>query len=177
MKEQWRYIVGHKDRYEVSSYGRVRGWYHNHGRRQTYRLLKLKHKSNGYRQVCLAKDDGVRRYAYVHRLVLEAFVSRCPTGLEAAHLDGTRDNNKLNNLKWTTRAENHSHKRLHGTERLGEARWGTKLTARRARQIHKALKSGASVTALAKLHGVSKGAIHGIQEGRTWCEAIGVERT
>ena len=53
--------------------------------------------------------------ALVHRLVLEAFVGPCPAEHECAHLNGARDDNRLLNLSWVTRAENAHHKRVHGT--------------------------------------------------------------
>lgn len=42
----------------------------------------------------------------IHRLLLETFVGPCPEGMECRHLNGDRQDNRLENLKWGTHAEN-----------------------------------------------------------------------
>lgn len=65
----------------------------------------------------------------VHVLVCSAFHGEKPPGMEVAHNDGNRLNNAASNLRWATRSENMHDKHRHGTERVGEARPGAKLTA------------------------------------------------
>jgi DNA-binding transcriptional regulator YiaG len=55
------------------------------------------------------------RLNLVHRLILETFAGPCPDRMEAAHLNGNRQDNRPENLKWATKAENESHKLLHNT--------------------------------------------------------------
>ena len=55
----------------------------------------------GYRKVSVR-----RRSVYVHRLVFEAFVNHIPSGLEIDHIDGSRTNNRLSNLRVVTKREN-----------------------------------------------------------------------
>lgn len=50
--------------------------------------------------------DGKHTVRYVHHLVLEAFVGPRPPGMEACHFDGNAQNNRLENLRWGTSAEN-----------------------------------------------------------------------
>jgi hypothetical protein len=78
------------------------------------RVLKLS-LASGYPHVRL----GGRGRAYVHHLVLEAFVGPRPAGDQAAHGDGDRLNNVLGNLRWATPKENNGDKRSHGTAMLG----------------------------------------------------------
>ncbi len=61
--------------------------------------------SSGYWAVNLRRGDFVG-FRYIHRLVLESFVSSCPEGLEARHLDTNKNNNHLRNLCWDTHTEN-----------------------------------------------------------------------
>jgi hypothetical protein len=52
---------------------------------------------------------GIRRTAYVHALVLQAFVGARPVTKdrgEIRHLDGDKTNNKLTNLVYGTVVEN-----------------------------------------------------------------------
>lgn len=65
---------------------------------------------------------------HVHTLVLTTFSGLRPKGYHCAHLDGSRDNNNLDNLRWVTAKENESHKKLHGTVMVGEKNHLSKLT-------------------------------------------------
>ena len=49
--------------------------------------------ATGYMQVQLGGDE--KRRAYVHHLVMEAFVGRRPDGMVVNHKDGNKQNNAL----------------------------------------------------------------------------------
>src|SRR5262249_27903182 len=72
-----------------------------------------------YLYVTLKTPDG-RKHFRVNVLILWAFTGSRPDGLEAAHLDGDRSNNRVENLAWKTHAENIADKAGHGTVRKGE---------------------------------------------------------
>ena len=110
--EIWNPVVSFENLYEVSNMGNVR----KIGGKQLSVELNV-HRA--YPTVGLYKNHKAYSRS-VHRLVLEAFVGPCPNGLEAAHLNGKRKDNRLSNLKWVTRKENHSHKWLHGTAQVGD---------------------------------------------------------
>ena len=72
----------------------------------------------GYRQIVLIDDNGKARHMYVHRLVLMAHDSPPPfEGAQAAHWNGRRADNRLDNLRWATPCENSADKRRHAAER------------------------------------------------------------
>lgn len=116
--EEWRDIAGYEGSYQVSSLGRVRSldrkcWLGNRWGNMKGRVLAQplsgKYK---YRTVAL----GAGNTAYVHRLVLEAFVGPCPEGMEACHFpDRDPSNNRLENLRWGTHRENMDDMRKHGS--------------------------------------------------------------
>ena len=56
---------------------------------------------HGYRTVAIA-----RRTAYVHRIVFETLVGEIPDGYEIDHIDNSRDNNRLDNLRIVTHYDN-----------------------------------------------------------------------
>ncbi len=111
--EEWRPVVGWEGLYEVSDLGRVRSLDRmvssGLGRTKLYRGRVLVGKiapSTGYRVCTLTSGAGRRKYALIHRLVLEAFVGPCPEGMECCHGDGDRANASLTNLRWDTRSAN-----------------------------------------------------------------------
>ena len=105
--EVWISIRGYPG-YSVSNLGRVRranrSWPKNK-RTPQYTYLKGSHNQDGYVQVSLTKN-GKRTLKAVHRLVLEAFVGRCPEGLQCDHKNRVRDDNAATNLRWVTQKEN-----------------------------------------------------------------------
>jgi len=117
--EEWRPVVGFSD-YEVSDWGRVRsldrfvphafgGWARLFGR-----VLAISY-AKGYGNVVLRLNNESSHTRHVHILVLEAFVGRAGPGQEAAHWDGNPSNNRLHNLRWTTKQDNERDKIRHGT--------------------------------------------------------------
>ncbi len=88
------------------------------GGRSKMRPLSIYRRPYGARYcvVCMrALPCGKVSCHYVHRLVLEAFVSLCPEGMVACHNDGDTTNNNLSNLRWDTSSGNHQDKWKHGT--------------------------------------------------------------
>jgi hypothetical protein len=76
-------------------------------------LKRLSNRS-GYRYVHVAKD-GKKKNPPVHVLVLEAFVGPRPDGTVAGHNDGNPSNNRVENLRWDSRANNGLDTVRHGT--------------------------------------------------------------
>ena len=109
-QEQWKSVVGFEGVYEVSDHGRVRSL-----DRVVVTKTGVSKRRKGcvlsagmdrrHRHVALCSGEGGKSYR-VHKLVLEAFVGRCPGGLEARHLDDDPDNNCLRNLTYGTRSQN-----------------------------------------------------------------------
>ena len=123
-RESWRPVVGYEDQYEVSNKGRLSC----RRRGSNRRVIRSPYKDkDGYLCVGLSKD-GQAKAKKIHRAVLEAFVGVCPKGLMCAHLNGIRNDNRLENLIWATPTESMSHKKIHGTERLGENHHRATLT-------------------------------------------------
>lgn len=72
--------------------------------------------------------SGKQKLVRVHRLVLTVFRGECPEGMECRHLNGIRNDNRLENLAWGTRKENAEDRIRHGTGQRGERLWSVKLT-------------------------------------------------
>ena len=113
MSARWAPVPGYEGRYEVSNYGVVRSLERMEQcgdavRQRSARTLKQWVDRHGYSSVRLSKGGVVRSFR-VSRLVLLAFVGP-GDGLEAAHKNHHREDNRLSNLQWATRLENEQQK-------------------------------------------------------------------
>ena len=107
--EEWRDVVGHEGRYEVSSLGRVRSLMCQRGKRKHPWYMKGKIDRYGYPVVCLRKN-GKNKHIPVHRLVAIAFIPN-PEGKETVnHRNGSKLDNSASNLEWATQSEQEFHK-------------------------------------------------------------------
>lgn len=92
--------------YAISTKGRVLNM--NSGK-----IMKENYRPNGYGYYCLAAENcktGQKKYS-THRLVMKAFEPNPDSDeLQVNHIDGDKTNNRLENLEWTTCAENNQHK-------------------------------------------------------------------
>jgi hypothetical protein len=166
--EEWRPIPGWEEWYEVSNAGRVRSWRHQNGRdrRLTPRLLAGQRQPQGYIQIQLG-GRRQRTHILLHRLVLLAFVGPCPPGLQARHLDGDPTNNRLENLRYGTPAENSDDKWRHGTMPVGERCWNARLTAAQAEELYH-LRGVLTIPEAARRYGVSRTIISAVWSKRSW---------
>ncbi len=163
--EVWLPLPDYEGLYEVSHLGRVRSL---HKRFAAPRLCAQGDDGTGYRMVSLSRD-GRRTAKTVHRLVCRAFHGE-PNALqnEAAHLDGNKTNNRASNLKWSSKVENHYHKRFHGTHQAGERHPRAKLTEATARLALSRLAEGDTCQAIADSLGVSRSTIEDIRKRKKW---------
>lgn len=167
-KKEWKAIAGTHGRYEVSNYGEVRSWVlrgsNNWKRLSEPRTLTpvLRMRYPSVRIPIGGKPKSVR----IHTLVMEAFVGPRPEGMEVAHLDGCRDNNRIDNLRWCTHKENMQHMGPQGVYFKFRPHQ-SKLSPLDAIEIRRRCKHGKigprhqkdSPMALAKEFGVKPGAI------------------
>src|SRR3546814_4878852 len=89
--------------------------------------------------ISMTAPERKRRCAYVHDLVTEAFIGPKPRGLEVCHNNGTRNDNRLVNLRYDTRSANAMDRHLHGTlpNIRGEECLSAKLTEEDVRWIRR----------------------------------------
>ena len=115
MNEIWRPVRGYEGLYEVSNLGRVRSLdrmvpvrkaggktfqrIHRGAIKKTFRVR------NGYLMVHLNKN-GEEIKTLVHRMVAEAFLPKTANKTVVNHLDYCRQNNRADNLEWTTSRDN-----------------------------------------------------------------------
>lgn len=123
----------------------------------------------GHLRASLRTDQGVRCNFLIHRLILLTFIGECPDGCECRHLDGNPTNNRLDNLCWGTRQENHADKNRHGTWQGGEANGNSKLTEAQVIAIRAEYANGKTThRKLAKDYGLGRRTVADILNRRMW---------
>jgi len=92
--------------------------------------MALNTKPNGYKYVMLPKPGGKYHCLYIHRAVCLAFLGPPPIAdMHAAHENGDKNDNRLENLGWKTRSANEADKVRHGRSNQGARHGSAKLQA------------------------------------------------
>ena len=110
MAEEWRDIKGFEGQYQVSNMGRVRSLdrivpTHHNGRRLARGKVMSPCFSSGYLKVVLYRNNKYNN-RLVHRLVAEAFIEPIEGKTHIDHINGVKTDNRVENLRWVTQAEN-----------------------------------------------------------------------
>jgi len=160
--EKWRDVVGFEGLYKVSNFGRI----------QTVKTGKIKEqtisKSDNRPYLSLWKNNKIK-VCRPHKLVMEAFVSLRPEGLECCHNDGNPQNNHWSNLRWDTPKNNHADKVKHGTTNRGEQCGTAKLTLEQVRAIRQDTRLQRIIAAE---YGVKDNTISRIKSFKRWAHDV-----
>lgn len=173
MKEIWKPIKGHEDSHEVSNQGRIRTRNrvvvdcNGFKRRYRPRILKLQLTKDGYFRVHLCKG----KCPLVHRLVAQAFLPPDDPTKQVNHLSFVKTDNAVENLAWTSRAENHRHAVVGGRYHAmtNPRRRPGSLTPEKVAAIRGAYAEGETFSAIATRFGLGhKGNAEAICTGTAW---------
>lgn len=126
--------------YEVSDAGRVCRVKTQGGRRiDPGRILCLREDRKGYLRAVLYYN-GKRNCLFVHRLVLLAFLGQPPLGYQTNHINGLKEDNRLENLEWVTPGDN----QRHAYRQLGKKhpRGNASLTQEQVREVRTRYTTG-----------------------------------
>ena len=109
--EVWVDIPNYEGLYQVSNLGRVKSMARllNRGRGQYLRppiVLKAPINGHGYHQVALYDKEGKGRIFGVHQLVAVCFIDNPKDYNDIDHINTTKTDNRVENLRWCTRKMN-----------------------------------------------------------------------
>jgi hypothetical protein len=111
-QEIWKDIVGYENKYQISSWGRLRN---------TNGMMKPMIASNGYLVACLWKNNKQRKFV-MHRIVAQAFLENPQNYKEINHIDEDKTNNRVENLEWCSHKYNMNYGKL--KEKISKANSG-----------------------------------------------------
>lgn len=158
MTEIWK-VIPSCPNYEASSLGNIRN-------KKTQHVTKQYISNHGYCLVCLSSNNKSMRKK-VHRLVLEAFVGP-PTAPFGLHNNGTRTDNRIENLRWGTGQENMDDAKKHGTTARGNNIKNAILTPEKVLKIRILSKQGYSAERISKVIDAAPNTIRSVVRGKTW---------
>lgn len=116
--EIWKDIPGYEGLYQASDLGNVKSLNHirNNGTNkymQKGKKLKFSKDHNGYLLVRLSKN-GIAKTYKLHRIIAMTFIENTFNKKTINHINGNKEDNRVNNLEWATQKEqiDHQHKIL-----------------------------------------------------------------
>jgi hypothetical protein len=160
--EKWREIDFGK--YMVSSKGRVINLSEHHGAKL---FVKTRPNNRGYVEAGLCAENK-KRYFLVHRLMAKAFLNKQKHHTEVNHLNGIKNDNRLENLEWTTRSANELHRARVLKKGIGTLNGNSKLTKEDVLEIRELYKNGVSRKEIAALKKTGTSQIHRIVNRIHW---------
>ncbi len=182
MDEVFKDIVGYEGIYQISNLGNVKSLERtclvrrksNSIRLVKERILKPSKNTGGYLQVMLYSNNGATHskgnWHLLHRLIAIAFITNPKNKREVNHVNGTKADNRLENLEWATPKENSQHAYINKMKLplMGETNGNSILTGSKVLDIKNRLKNGESIHFLSTCYSVSASTISHIKTGRSW---------
>lgn len=172
--EIWRDIQNYEGQYQISSFGRVKSLARivDYGHQKVNRkevIMSIRLDRGGYQYLNLGKD-GKKKTFKVHRLVAEAFLPPINSKNHVDHIDGNKENNFLNNLRWCDHQENIEFAWGLGLYNnvIGSKNHQSVLSEEQVLTIKKLIKEGTKNRHLVKMFNVKLSVIEKIKYGLTW---------
>jgi hypothetical protein len=107
--ENWKDINGYEGYYQISNFGKIKSLprvLKNRIKKET--ILKPSINNHGYVACGLTINKKYKRFL-IHRLVAEAFIENTQDKPFINHINGIKDDNRIENLEWVTHSENVKH--------------------------------------------------------------------
>ncbi|MCW3111391.1 MAG: hypothetical protein JWQ09_5897 [Segetibacter sp.] len=159
--EVWQDIPEYNGKYQISSRCRVKSL-------KTYKILKQQKNPDGYFRVTLYDNCFISKKKIVHRLFANCFIPNPDNKPQVNHIDGNKRNNIISNLEWVTDSENKKH--AYENKLASKERWRSSENPNSKHSVETILKikemlETTQCNTVAKLFGIPKSTVYGIQKG------------
>ena len=139
-------------------------------KRNGFKFITLRDNGTGYVIANVQDVNGKTVIRKVHRLMALAFIGPQPSPKhEVCHINGRRDDNRIENLKWDTRKNNIADRKKYNPSYKRYEK--LKLNEDIAREIKMKLAAGQTGMSIAQEYGVSTFHVSNIKNGRAWPNA------
>ena len=164
--EEWKWIKGYENRYQVSSFGRVRSFINP----LDVRILASRGDKDGYKYIILRDYNHLKHTHRIHRLVASTFIENPNNYPVINHKDGCKQNNTVDNLEFCTRSQNDLHAFRLGLRTLrGERNNNNKLTEEEVVEIYKmSWTPKIKQTEIAQKFNIKPATVSAIKLGANW---------
>ncbi|WP_194750362.1 NUMOD4 domain-containing protein [Staphylococcus chromogenes] len=172
----WRTIPGYEGIYEVNNYGAVKSIPRVIMRRDGKPYTIKKEKVLKYQ----IDEDGYHRYelnyaghvfkTFSHRLVALAFIPNPLNKPFVNHINGIKNDNRIENLEWCTDLENKEHAKKNGLVpfQYGVKNPVNKLSEEEVKEIWKLKQKGMQPSAISKQLAIPHSNVRNIYYGYSW---------
>lgn len=175
MEEIWKDIIGYEGLYQISNLGRVKSLEKTVKVGKQYNRFPEKILSNkcldknGY-NIFSANKDGLQKTLKVHREVAKCFIPNPENKPQVNHINGIKNDNRVENLEWCTNRENINHAYFN---KLCVAAKGSKCGASKYKEddilkIRKMAENGILHKDIAIMYKMSKKNVHNIINRKSW---------
>lgn len=162
LKEKWKDY----NYYKVSNYGKV---INKHGK-----MLSMKTDIHGYVCTSITDYEGYRIKG-MHRIVAMVFIPNPNNLPEVNHIDGNKENNRVDNLEWCTKKHNMKHRSEVLGYMVGTDNPTNKLTEDQVLEIYALCRdTETKYKDIAKMYGVIPEEVNRIAFGVVW-KHLGLE--
>lgn len=172
--EIWKDVVNYEGLYQVSNLNRLKGVRRIIKNKLKgdclleERIISIKPDNVGY-FACVLSNGKNKKTFKVHRLIAEAFIPNPENKPCVNHINGVKDDNRLENLEWVTYSENTKHAfdtGLMKTTKGDECSW-SKVNEQQVLEIRKS-KGIVSYSKMSEKYGISITTISNIINKKSW---------
>ena len=173
-QEVWEDVQGYEGLYLISNLGRVKILPRikiNKGSClvSKEKFSKIRTRCDGYYGLSLTLNNEIKHY-YLHRLLAIHFIPNPENKPQVNHINGIKNDNRLENLEWATSKENIIHARDKGLRLApkGDSHSSSKLTELQVLDIKERLKKRERNVFIANYYNVNSGTISAIKREKNW---------
>lgn len=141
MEEIWKDAKGYEGLYQISNLGKVKRLVSVKCKKERF-LSITKDRKSGYCRVMLCKNNKTKRFL-IHRLIAEHFIPNPENKPCIDHINGVKDDNRIENLRWCTYKENNNYQiaKRNNSESQKKLRLNTDWVKRNKEAIKKAMQT------------------------------------